>query len=318
LGVVLLVLSIRNQLVIGRFDPVGPPRWVLVNDTGKLWEDGVYPDHGIERCLEGPESSLQFALRHPGRLMGKFARNLRLNLQAAFLATSPLLWGLFLAAVLAGILSPEQRRLAGFVAGAILITILAFSTGELEGDRFFVPFTPLLAAVAGAWFGQGKGEVSRAEAPVISRAWKLLLVLFIIYPGVFSLVEESIRVDPSERQKHFHAQVAFRRALADVVERVSKPGENVLSNTPWGAGWYGDRTAYWLPMTLEDLERLQERIPVQAVLLDGSVSGSREVSPEWGRLLSDAETVLDGFRRVDAAPGVFVRSAVPGGQAREP
>ena len=85
------------------------------------------------------------------------------------------------------------------------------------------------------------------------------------------------------------------------VKRVAMPDGLVATNLPGQVAWYAQRSAVALPAEPEDLLRIDERHPVDTLLLSRLSLGELENTPAWKPLLADPAAL-----RAFAAKGRWV------------
>ena len=231
------LLSIRNYQATGMFSFVGLNGAILFNEMGGLTA------HGIERRLyyqggagDIPPSLIWIVRDHLGEFIAKAWRGLDQNLFAALTAVSPLAWG---AAVLFGAgswrkISPRVRALFVFTVSTALLWVGLFSVGEFEGQRFFVPLSPLVLLLAVLAFREFSASVQFASLPALIMT--ILLAAVLVFPGMYRL-SVVLGSDDTDR---------FRQNLAARVRQLPR-GAVVMTDIPEALAWYGDRAAVWMP-----------------------------------------------------------------------
>lgn len=295
LGILLLVFApfflapaVRNHALIGSFDPVGMPGWVAANDTG------IYPEHAAERSLERPPSLATLLTSRPEGVLAKWRRNLPRNAKAAVTAPSPFLWLLVLLGAVWWRRMGGLRVLLGFCLLAGVLSIAAFSLGEFEGPRFYAPYTPLWLVIAGfgirEWLGSDQaGTKPRLGVTTVTVGFLCLLAL---HPGWKLAWPRLFQPVPGDAQ-----------ALARFLRSAKWDGRAFLSDMPWAVGWYGDRTAYWLPLRPNDVSRIPGDADVQVILLtSGATAQYSELAPEWEPIYRGGP--MPGFTRTGGTPGL--------------
>jgi 4-amino-4-deoxy-L-arabinose transferase-like glycosyltransferase len=297
-GVILAVLpiAIRNQIILGDFSIIGIARYSIVGEVGG------FPDHGAERSLESISPLAVFAA-HPAEVFRKYLHGLSKNLTAALSAFHPLLLGLCLLPVIRRRGIAEASRLSRLALAVLVLFWATFSIGEFEGERFYVPLTPLilLGALAGlkAW-----GKTAEVNEPADRRIFGLPvthwtgIALILVLPGFFTL---------GEATRGSSADMAeSRQALRSVFSRALPESSAVAaSDVPWAVGWYGRRTAFWLPNQPEQIEALEAQAGLQYIVLSSAVFG-----PDWSHTRWPAvfrgQHHLPGYRAVTGPESGFV------------
>lgn len=293
LAIPLAPLVVRNMMLLGEPSILNLARYSIVGEIGP------YPDHGAERALEKISVFSVFA-SHPVEVVAKYFRGLGRNLDAAFAAGHPLLWGLWIFLALSPGKSPG-RRLVLLTLGVLALFWLMFSIGEFEGPRFYVPVAPLV--ILGAVIA-----LSRLETFSFLKAgpgekgppwfwWPLLVVLLL--PGVFLLYETA----NAQRE----GAGGYREQLGRLIQSRIPEGSVVATDVPWAVGWYGQRVAVWLPLAPEQIQQMNRRIEIDAVFLTSGVAGGDWAQTPWAAVHRGMYN-FPGYRRVYPLehPGPFV------------
>ncbi len=290
----LLALAIRNHAAIGEFTLLGINGAISVNEvgfvTGAAGAAGeVFTTHGIERALyESPQSipSVPSVLAaNFGAFATKFWGGLDRNLFAVLTAGSPLAWGS--ASILSAMrwrqMSGPIRALAAFMFSTAGIWVVLFSTGEFEGQRFFVPLAPLAIVLAVAvWFDLARSLGPQAKPP---RLAVIAILAAMILPGIYRLSSFSASDDTAAQRK------AFGEAIATAVPTRAI----VLTDAPWLVAWYADRTCVWLPRGPGEVEAVGRRSGATHLLFTGISGINIELAPDWGRVLLSRDAAPPGW-----------------------
>ena len=283
-ALVVLPLALRNYHYLGEFSIIGLPKYSVVGEIPP------YPDHGAERSLNRI-SVFSVFLSNPNAVLVKYLKGLSNNLTALFSSAHPLLWGLFLIPLLR-----YRREVMGklclfslFILGLLWLN---FSMGEFEGARFYEPVVPLV--VLGGIYGLrhlltgSSGVLEGSNAKHWLRHWIGLGFLFLlILPGLLHLWQTAL--SPPDG--------IFRRNLELLIENYIPEDAVVASDTPWATGWYGERLSIWLPMDYKQIETLDQRLPIDYVVLTPGVGSADWTGTSWQRIYHTGNN-LPGYRCV--------------------
>jgi len=262
-------LALRNHSAVGDLSFLGPNGAIVFNELGGL------PPHGIERRMFLPPASPPtWAWVFEGRLdefLLKAWRGLEKNLSAAAMGASPLAAGasLFYGAARWPSMPAPVRALWILltVSGAVWIGL--FAVGEFEGPRFFTPLAPLaLVLTLIACCDMCGTDGLRARG---SRLGLGFVLLALTLPGVFRLAQLLER--PREP--------SFGRVLGSLLEQSTPAEAVILADVPWAVAWFGDRTAVWLPLRVDEVEALRERAGATHLLLTPATASDGEIEPRW-------------------------------------
>jgi hypothetical protein len=280
----LVVPAVRNGLVAGVWDPVGMPRWVAANDVGGA------PKHLAERSMDPPPTLGELLTTRPGPLFVKVRGNMKRNSAAAVSAFSPFLWILVALGIWLAWRDPRLRILLFFSAFTTFILILAFSLGEFEGPRFFSPLTPLWITVSAFGLRRWVGDVGPKLVGGAVPAWVMtgFVVVGILYPGWEVAGVGQRRPEALGRRFEFLQDGKY-------------DGAAFLADVPWFVGWYGGRTAYWLPFSPREAEEAETRAGSAYILLTPASGQYRELAGSWGPVLVDRR--IPGYGTPDLPRG---------------
>jgi hypothetical protein len=305
----LFALGVRNRRLTGIYSPVGINGWSIINDTdegpagGSLHpgEKGLYPDHYAERSISTPESGVRMIMSHPKQFLWKWLSNLAKNLESAFSACSPIVWILLIPGMISIGNRSGGRELSRFIVGSVLVAVIFFSLGEFEGRRFYVPFTPLLIALAAGSFSRRREEERPA---LLSPRWGWILLPVAAVYGVVYLAG----LEGNRGEENLHR-------LEERIKETSPEGGLFLSDVPWAVGWFGNRTTAWLPWSPEDIPRIR-KVEVSGIVLSSYVLNLPELSPEWREVYQGVRGI-PGFQRkgIQDFPGFVLFTSSEGKSA---
>jgi 4-amino-4-deoxy-L-arabinose transferase-like glycosyltransferase len=308
----MLILGIRSGRLTGIYSPVGINGWSIINGTdhepagGPLHpnEKGLYPNHYAERSISTPESGVRMILSHPRQFLWKWLSNLAKNLESAFSACSPIVWILLIPGMISIGNRSGGRELSRFALGSVLVAVIFFSLGEFEGRRFYVPFTPLLIALAAGFFSRRREEERPA---LLSPRWGWILLPMAAVYGVVYLAG----LEGNQRGEDLHR-------MEQRIKETSPGGGLFLSDVPWAVGWFGNRTTAWLPWSPEDIPRIR-KIETSGIVLSSYVLNLPELSPEWREVFQGVRGI-PGFQRkaIQDFPGFVLFTSSEGKSALSP
>lgn len=289
-GAFVLVLSpwlVRNTLVAG--SPFFSLTWAEA-----LMQTRTHPGNTLYRTATTSYPPwLLFALTSPREVLEKLRSGLQVAFSVPLTSAGPYVGAFFLAGVLTAlgkrpievgryvlyaayllacgvllILFPEQRLLAALAAPATLLA-LAFFVRLLDG----------------------------ATAGFLAPNRVRLVALGLVLLGIVHCLPTALRL-MSGRPAGAVQAAQMKQAAREVASLVDGP---VVTDVPWPISWYGDVTTIWLPVSRDELKKVEDITgPVKWLLLTPFVERMKnsERTQQWATIWATSlqrDTVFDGF-----------------------
>ena len=268
-------------------------KFVLMTFTEK------YPWVDIYREIHNPSLS-QFLIEEGNQFIAKYFSNLMTGIKEIFFVSNPFLFFFFLVGVFSRGLNPFWKRvrllwLPLFISQFFFVSLIIFT------HRYFVPFAPLiiLFAVQG-FFTMADGVLGRFQTGGNKRVLAVLASIFLVIlmvPAFYTVFRLDRPASLDSKKAPFGFLVGREEAekLNSFLRVHLKDDQIVWTDLHEVLEWEGNRSSGWLPRKIEDLDQIQKKIPVDAILLTSLRTPL--MGPEWNHLLIPAQR-LPQYRHV--------------------
>ena len=258
-----------------------------------------YPWVNVYREMQVPPLS-QFLLEEGNQFLTKYFSNLGTALKGIFFVTNPFVFAFFLVDMFFWRIDPFWKKvktlfLLLFISQILFVSLFTFT------HRYFFPLVPLmiLFAVQG-FFTVADGVLGRFHMGGNKRALTVLGSIFLIVlmvPALSILFRINTSSSPDSKDAPFGFLIGREEAgrLNSFLKANLKDDQIVWTDLHEVLEWEGNRFCGWLPRKIEDLDQIQKKIPVDALLLTDlriPLMGS-----EWNKLLIPAQR-LPHYRHV--------------------
>ncbi len=260
-----------------------------------------YPWLNVYRDIQNP-SLLEFLTRDPSPFLLKYVINV-VNAVLQFTSvTNPYVLVFFVLGMFHRSPSPEWRRIKLLFLSLLILQIF-FVALFIFNARFFIPFVPMMIALAVESFVRSSKDLISGAKPnwrkgVLYISVILFLVFFIIPTSAYTILHPGKPWSSGDKIQQYGFRIPHEEAkkLNDFLKSELKEGQVVWTNLPEILEWEGDRLCGWLPVRAEHLDEIQKRIPVDAVLLM-NIQTPTSAEEEWRFFLS-GERNLPQYRNV--------------------
>jgi len=240
----------------------------------------IYPGHSYPRGLE-VIGNQTFFLAHPRAYLEKVELNAKLTFETLFSTMfNPVVLAFFWVGLF---LLPIDRKIRMVVILTLGFLTIQTAVGLLlfRMDRYFHPFSPLIAVFAGAtlWSltlkDSGSTHIRRWTLQIMG----LIAILACLFPFSFfaGYLNPSYLKTPlmdglvSDFDKDWKAAGRF-------ISGKIGSSEVVVTNEPSTVAWYSDRFCIWIPNDIETLTALSKKVKIGAVVF---VAGPGLLEDQW-------------------------------------
>jgi 4-amino-4-deoxy-L-arabinose transferase-like glycosyltransferase len=258
-----------------------------------------YPWVDIYRDIHNPSLS-QFLIEEGNQFFAKYFSNLMTALKQIGFVTTPFLFAFFLVGMFTGKTHPFWKR-AKLLFLALLISQIFFVSLITFTHRYFVSFVPLMVlfAVQG-FFTMAEGALAKIRVDENKRIRTFLVSFFLMIlmvPAFYTVFRLNRPASLDSKNAPFGFLVSREEAekLNDFLRVHLKDEQIVWTDLYEVLAWEGNRFCGWLPRKIEDLDQIQKKIPVDAILLTSL--RTPQMGPEWNHLLIPAQR-LPQYRHV--------------------
>jgi 4-amino-4-deoxy-L-arabinose transferase-like glycosyltransferase len=300
--VVLMPWVIRNYSISGM--PFGTATYAPLESTF------LFPDYRLQRSLE-PD----FTRVHLTAFWHKLFTNTRAILQGDLLKLGGNWIGaLFLAGLLLGFRNPALRRIRYFLVGSIGLLVVVQALGrthlsedspEINTENLLVLLTPFVMVYGVSFF---YALLDQIELPLPQLRYAVIGIfgVLISLPMLFFFLPP--KTNP----------VAYPPYYPPLIQQSAywmNENELMMSDIPWGVGWYGNRQCVWLTLNAQSeffaINDFQK--PVAGLYLTPQTMDARFVS-EWIRAgeHSWGSFILESIVKREVPPTFPLREAPAG------
>jgi 4-amino-4-deoxy-L-arabinose transferase-like glycosyltransferase len=258
-----------------------------------------YPWVNVYREMQVPSLS-QFLLEDGNQFLAKYFSNLGTALKGILFVTNPFVFAFFFVDMFFWRIDPFWKKvktlfLLLFISQIFFVSLFTFT------HRYFFPLVPLMVlfAVQG-FFTVADRVLGRVHMGGNKRALTVLGSIFLIVlmvPALSTLFRINTSSSPDSKVAPFGFLIGREEAarLNSFLKANLKDDQIVWTDLHEVLEWEGNRFCGWLPKRIEDLDQIQKKIPVDALLLTDlrtPLMGS-----EWNKLLIPAQR-LPQYRHV--------------------
>lgn len=291
----------RNYAFYGSISGYANPSGAFLAFTSK------FPGRSILKYLEFPGSPLRLILSDYEiflSFMTKCFHNFGVLYTRFFtdFTSSPYLAALFFTGLFCRISDRKVSELRFLMVGLFFIQLFYGITVQ-NASRYFYPFTPFIMMFS-IWFLFRMVDLLKARAWM---RWGIvsIVVLLILYPFSFlSRVDRKHFVSPEIRKGILPAGY---EEVGDIIKDNFSENSVIFTDAQWLVGWYGERKAIMLPMSVD----MMEEIDSDVVSIDGILLTPRYIkteSSEWRALYYDPAPFGDflSVKLLRVREGLFV------------
>jgi hypothetical protein len=190
------------------------------------------------------------ALRNPLDMLKKFNEGLQALYSGVAQLANPFVMPFFVVGLLLGAIRRRFSLLQWCLMLALALQVVALCL-YMPLTRLLLPFTPLVAILAVAWFCSLLDDYLQAGTDP-QRA------LFAARRRFLALVAWTVIVGYPFTSYVFTSPAAREHPIVRVCQKLGeREARLIASDLPWFVAWYGNRTALLLPTSPADLPRLR-------------------------------------------------------------
>jgi hypothetical protein len=160
----------------------------------------------------------------------------------------------------------EVNQLKWCVAVVIILTVFVAAIFSIDSHGAFKPYLPIMIIYGVAFFF---AVLERDEFADVG--WKLTmtgaLILLSVLPMFFAVFAQKAR---SPYPPYFPPFISY-------VSNLLGPEENMCTDIPWATAWYGKRTSFLLPESVDDFRKINDNVRISGLYLT-TVTGNRPYS----------------------------------------
>ncbi|MCF7811428.1 glycosyltransferase family 39 protein [bacterium] len=221
-----------------------------------IMHSSIYPGYNLYRMISiEPPSTVSFFLQNPGILFNKikWGSERIVILLPGLVRDLLVVWPL----VFLGALSGFQRKGWGRL-NAIIMLALAFQVIPLivfKGDpRILVPFIPFMLIWAVG------GMMTLWDIWAWKRSHKIVITLILCILALRGFTSSAMDI---EKVKGI---TSIEQDLAKVTDVLLSEGA-IISDVPWAVSYYTQRNAVWLPLNVEELMEVMQKVDVAGIYI---------------------------------------------------
>jgi hypothetical protein len=204
----------------------------------------------------------EFIIYHPLQIIAKIKVGLYNFINFFPLITNPYLMAFFFSGLFFGYKNSKEKKYKFLIIFFIFSVIFFYliSIGYIE--RYILTILPFIIIIS-SQFILSIFDTFAINSNNFKR--KLFLVLFFCFLLVFPLFFDiySLIFD----KKGIGEIKKLYRTISKISQNNFKKDAVILSDSPWPVAWYGKRKCIWLPLSPDDIKKIERKIKVDGIIL---------------------------------------------------
>ena len=289
---------VRNTLVAG--NPFFSFRWLE-----SVMHTRTYPGNTLYRTFTTAYPHwLLFAVTSPREVLMKARTGTMVVYADALLAAGPYVGAFFIAAILV-VIGTRGFEVARYVFYATYLLVIAALLILFPAPRLTAPIASVATLIGVAFFTKLLSAI--AEGAPEKRRNRIMLTGLVVL-GILQAIPTIQRLSAGRPASAVRTD-QVRMAARQVASLIDGP---VVTDVPWPVAWFGEKQAIWLPTTLDDLHKIEDRVgPVKWLLLTPFVRRTQDTerTQTWAKMWEDAmrrEIIRAGFAVYRRLPGNWI------------
>lgn len=161
-----------------------------------------------------------------------------------------------------------------WVFAGLGMSIFGVRTGSMDPNQIHILFAPLMAGYGLAILSILWARLDISQSVHAMRHAHLIFIVAISAGPMMLSIPKDIKFGLALEQRGGlpnwppYWPSIYNRTIADNTD----PKEVVISDTPWAVAWYADRKSVWLPLDLDQIEKVEsmaeaQQTPVSSILI---------------------------------------------------
>lgn len=198
----------------------------------------------------------EFIVKYPLDIFAKIKSSLYNFFSFFPLIISPYLMSFFFCGLFFGYNDPKSNKYKFLLIFLIFSTILFYLVSITYLERYILTLLPFIIIIISHFITILSSGVLK------KKLFFLVLFSFLIVPSLFvDVYSLALCKKGIEETKILH------NAVAKICKENFKEDTFVLSDSPWTVSWYGKKKSIWLPLSPDDIKKIEKKVKIQGIIL---------------------------------------------------